>query len=95
MKTREKEILLAANTDEVIRDTYCDSAYTAKIAFMKGAAWADAHPALHVVALVEALKEIAERFVDCPTCDGGENKYDIAREALAAYHKATKGDESL
>lgn len=31
-----------AKSDEVIRDTYCDSAFTARNAFEKGARWARA-----------------------------------------------------
>ncbi len=53
--------------------------------FYEGTQWADNNPAPHVVALIAAV----EHYVQ---------DYDIGmvslERALAAYHKATKGEES-
>ncbi len=83
-KSREEEI-------EAGRERANSSEYTDE-AFIEGARWADANPAPHVLALIRALKFYSYGGAsdeDTPDSTGHE-----ARQALAAYHKATKGNES-
>lgn len=81
MKSREEEIEAAKNLS-------VGNLIGNDKAFIAGAQWADSNPAPNVAALVEALEQmiLAARDNGCGLR--------IADDALAAYHKATKGDES-